>query len=117
MNINYKDLESSELDFVGIAQENEIANGERLFVEIDEFNIVVLNIAGKLFAIGDVCSHDDGPIGDGELEEHEVICPRHGARFDLRSGKALTLPAVIDIPAYPIRIIDGQIEVGLPKDK
>ena len=117
MSLNYKEFDPSELDFVGIAQEDEVVNGERLFLEIDNFNIVVFNVAGKLFAIGDVCSHDDGPVGDGELEEHDVICPRHGAHFDLSSGKALTLPAVIDIPAYPIRIIKGQIEVGLPKDK
>ncbi|MBW8010525.1 MAG: non-heme iron oxygenase ferredoxin subunit [Chloroflexi bacterium] len=116
MSFNYQDLDASELDFVGVAREDEIANGERLFVEVDEFNIVVFNIAGKLFAIGDVCSHDNGPVGDGELEDHEVICPRHGAHFDVRDGKVLSFPAVVDIPAYPIRIIDGQVEVGLPKE-
>ena len=57
-------------------------NGERLFVEIDEFELVVFNIAGKFFAIADVCSHDNGPVGDGEFEsEFEISCPRHGARF------------------------------------
>lgn len=117
MSVNYTDLEASDLEYVGVGQDDEIANGERLFVEIDDLKIVIFNIAGNFFAIGDICSHDDGPVGDGELEGHQVICPRHGAHFDLRSGKALTLPAVIDIPAYPIRIIDGQIEVGIPNDK
>jgi 3-phenylpropionate/trans-cinnamate dioxygenase ferredoxin subunit len=117
MSINYKELDTSKLDYVGVAREDEIANGERIFVEIDDFNVVVFNIAGKLFAIGDICSHDDGPLGDGELENHEVICPRHGAHFDVRNGKVLSFPAVVDIPAYPIRTIEGQIEVGIPKEK
>ena len=53
-------------------------------------------------------------MGHGELEGNEIICPRHGARFDVRSGKVTALPAVIDIPAYPVRVVDGQIEVGVP---
>jgi 3-phenylpropionate/trans-cinnamate dioxygenase ferredoxin subunit len=75
---------------------------------------VIFNIAGGLFAIGDVCSHDDGPLGDGMLDGEQVVCPRHGARFDLRSGEALGLPAVVDIPAYPVRVVEAQIEVGIP---
>ena len=93
-----------------------LPNGERLFVEIDEAYLVVFNIAGDFYAIEDVCSHDDGPLGDGDLEGHEVACPRHGARFDMRTGKALTLPAVEDISAYPVQIMDGKIQVGLPKE-
>ena len=85
-------------------------------MEIDEEPIVVFNIAGQYYAVGDVCSHDDGPVGDGELEGFEVICPRHGARFDVRSGKVLSLPAIVDIPAYPVRVMDGQLEIGLPLD-
>jgi 3-phenylpropionate/trans-cinnamate dioxygenase ferredoxin subunit len=75
---------------------------------------VVFNIAGNFFAIGDVCTHDDGPLGDGELDGYQVICPRHGARFDVRNGKAMALPAVMDTPSYPVRVIDGKIEVGIP---
>ncbi|MDI6770067.1 MAG: non-heme iron oxygenase ferredoxin subunit, partial [Anaerolineales bacterium] len=74
------------------------------------------NIAGNLYAIADVCSHDEGPLGDGDLEGHEIACPRHGARFDIRSGQALQLPAVVDIPAYPVRVRGDMIEIGIPKD-
>jgi 3-phenylpropionate/trans-cinnamate dioxygenase ferredoxin component len=111
---NYLKLDSEEVEFIPIAGVGDLPPGERLFVEIDGHPIVVFNLAGGLFAIADVCSHDDGPVGDGVVEGDEVICPRHGARFDIRSGKALGLPAVVDIPAYPVRVVEGQIELGLP---
>ena len=115
MTVNYTEFDAERLEFVAVANEADLSNGERLFVEIDDFQIVVFNIAGKYFAIADVCSHDDGPVGDGEFEsEFEIACPRHGARFDVRTGEAVTLPAIIDIPAFPVRIVDGEIEVGIP---
>jgi 3-phenylpropionate/trans-cinnamate dioxygenase ferredoxin subunit len=115
MSVNYTQVDPEKLEFVPVAGVEDLPSGERLFLEIDDFNIVVFNIAGDLYAIADICSHDDGPLGDGELEsEHSIACPRHGARFDIRSGKALTLPAVVDIPAYPVRVNHGQIEVGIP---
>ncbi len=114
MTFTYTHLGPKEVDFVAVAAEDELPNGERIFVQVDDYSIVLFNIAGQYFAIGDICSHDNGPVGEGELEEFQIICPRHGARFDVRNGQALTLPAVIDIPAYPVRVADGQIEVGLP---
>jgi 3-phenylpropionate/trans-cinnamate dioxygenase ferredoxin subunit len=115
MMYDYTRLDPVEVEFVAIAPQADLPPGERLFVELDGKPIVVFNLAGQLFAIGDVCSHDNGPLGDGDVEEEEVVCPRHGARFDLRSGKAASLPAVVDIPAYPVRVVDGIIEVGTPK--
>ena len=112
--LNYNTLDADQCEFVEIAPVSEIPNGERLFVEIDETPIVVFNIGGDFYAIGDLCSHDDGPLGDGDLDGFEVLCPRHGASFDVRSGKVLSLPAIVDIPAYPVRIVDGKIEIGLP---
>jgi len=117
MTVNYTQFDSDKLEFVIVARGGDIKNGERLFVEIDEYEIVVFNIAGKLFAIADVCSHDDGPVGDGDFEsEYEIACPRHGARFDVRTGEAVTLPAIIDIPAFPVRVVNGNVEVGIPID-
>jgi 3-phenylpropionate/trans-cinnamate dioxygenase ferredoxin subunit len=112
---NYKMQDAAELQWVEIAPEADLPNGERLFVEIDRTAIVVFNIAGGLYAIADLCSHDDGPLGDGEVRDFAVTCPRHGAAFDVRTGKVLALPATEDIPAYPTRVHDGQIEVGLPR--
>ena len=114
--MNYTELDPSECEFFEIAAAADVPNGERLFVEIDEVYLVLFNIGGQIFAIEDVCSHDDGPLGDGDLDRYEVACPRHGARFDVRTGKALTLPAVKDISAYPVKIVDGKVQVGLPKE-
>jgi len=112
---NYNNLSETECEFIPVASTDEIPNGERLFFEIDAEAIVVFNIGGAYFAIGDVCSHDEGPLGDGSIEnEYDISCPRHGAHFDIRTGKVLSLPAVVDIPAYPVRVVDGQIEIGLP---
>lgn len=112
---NYTTLDESKAEFIEIAPASELPNGERLFVDLGDKPIVILNIAGKLFALGDICTHDDGPLGDGMIEGNNIVCPRHGGEFDVRDGKAVQMPAVVDIPAYPVRVVDGMIQVGLPK--
>jgi 3-phenylpropionate/trans-cinnamate dioxygenase ferredoxin subunit len=111
---NYKLLKPEECEFVTVADVGDLPPGERLFIEIDQRSIVLFNIAGQYYAIADLCSHDDGPLGDGDLDGLEIICPRHGARFDIRTGKVLALPAVEDIPAYPVQLTAGEIQVGVP---
>ena len=113
--MNYKMLDPSECEFFEIGDIEDLPNGERIFAEIGETYLVIFNVGGDYYAIEDLCSHDDGPLGDGDTEGFEIICPRHGARFDVRTGKALTFPAVEDIPAYPLQVIEGKILVGLPK--
>jgi 3-phenylpropionate/trans-cinnamate dioxygenase ferredoxin component len=112
---NYTILDPSKVEFLEIAPADQLPDGERMFIEVEGKSIVIFNLAGTLFAIGDICSHDNGPVGDGEIEENEIICPRHGARFDIRSGRATSLPAVVDIPAYPVRVVEGIVEIGMPK--
>ena len=114
---NYIKLNPDQLEYIEVAGAEQLGNVERLYIEIDRQPIVVFNIAGGLFAIADVCSHDDGPVGDGEIDGDEIVCPRHGAHFDLRTGKVRSLPAVVDIPAYPVRLREGKIEVGIPKEQ
>ncbi len=113
---NYTQIDESKIEYVEIAPASELPNGERLFVEIEGKPIVIFNIAGQLFSIADVCSHDDGPVGEGQLDGFSITCPRHGAQFDVRSGKVLRMPAVVDIPAYPVRVVDGMIQLGIPKE-
>jgi 3-phenylpropionate/trans-cinnamate dioxygenase ferredoxin subunit len=114
---NYIQLDPAELEFIKVADEDELLPGERLFVAIDEAQIIIFNLAGILYAIGDVCSHDGNVLDDAPVEGHDVVCPRHGARFDVRNGKAVSLPAVVDIPAYPVRVRERQIQVGVPKQQ
>jgi 3-phenylpropionate/trans-cinnamate dioxygenase ferredoxin subunit len=106
--------DSPKLEYLTVATVDELGDGQRKLLEIDGDPIVVFNIAGEYFAIADVCSHDEGPVGEGDLDGHEIECPRHGARFDLRSGKALRLPAVVAIPVYPVRVVGDEIQIGLP---
>jgi 3-phenylpropionate/trans-cinnamate dioxygenase ferredoxin subunit len=112
---NYAVLDPTLVEYIEIAPADQLPEGERIFLEVGGKSIVIFNLAGKLFAIGDVCTHDNGPVGDGEIEETEIICPRHGGRFDIRTGKATSLPPVVDIPSYPVRVVEGMIEVGMPK--
>ncbi|MBE9523498.1 MAG: non-heme iron oxygenase ferredoxin subunit [Chloroflexi bacterium] len=114
--MTYNQLDPEKCEFFAVAAVDELPNGQRLYLEIDDLYLIVFNIADNYFAIADLCSHDEEPLDDGELDGHAVICPRHGARFDVRTGQALTPPAVEAIPAYPVRVHKGNIEVGLPKE-
>jgi 3-phenylpropionate/trans-cinnamate dioxygenase ferredoxin subunit len=76
----------------------------------------VYNLHGEYFAIEDRCSHDDGPLAEGDFDcdEGVAICPRHGANIDIRSGRALTLPAVEPVDTFPVRVEDGMVKVEVP---
>lgn len=104
------------IEYFEIIPASELPNGERLFIEIEGRSLVIFNIAGQYFSIADICSHDNGPVGEGDLEGFNVVCPRHGGEFDVRSGKAVQLPVVEDIPAYPVQVRDGTIFIGIPKE-
>ena len=93
----------------------ELPEGERKIVEVDGIEIGVFNCGGEFFAIEDRCSHDDGPLceGDWEPDECVVVCPRHGSRFDIRSGRPLTLPAYEPVATYPVTVRDGIVVVDV----
>jgi 3-phenylpropionate/trans-cinnamate dioxygenase ferredoxin subunit len=109
---NHLDLE--KFTFYPILAMDDLVSGERIFIEVDNEPVVVFKVGEQVYAIGDRCTHDDGPLGEGDLSDHQVTCPRHGAKFDIITGKALTLPAVEPTTVYPVRIVDGQIEIGVP---
>lgn len=110
----YDKVDPATADYVAVATTDELPNGTRKLLEVDGRALAVFNIAGTFYCIADVCSHDDGPVAEGDLAGYEIECPRHGARFDVRQGKVLSFPAIVDIPAYPVRVDGHDILVGLP---
>ena len=104
------------MSWVNAGSTDDLEPGRVKVVEIGDERIALCNVDGTFYAIDDECSHDGGPLGEGDLEGFNVICPRHGAEFDVRTGKVVQLPAVEDIPAYPVQVRDGMIFVGVPKE-
>lgn len=101
--------------YVRVAAAEEIPAGDRLLVELEGVRIAVFNLDGSYYAIEDLCTHDGGPLVEGEiLEGCQVECPRHGARFDIRTGEALSMPAFEPTPAYDVQVEDGQVYVEEP---
>jgi 3-phenylpropionate/trans-cinnamate dioxygenase ferredoxin subunit len=103
------------LAFEAVATVNQLPPGERIVVEMGERYIAVFNVDGNLYAIEDVCTHDGGPLGEGELLDDEpqnpkVECERHGATFELTSGKP-TFPAVVPVDRFPVKIEGDNILV------
>ena len=86
---------------------DDVPEGEMILVEVDEQLVILFQFAGKFYCIDDICTHDGGTLSDGEHEGCEIVCPRHGAKFDVRTGKALCMPATQDTIAHEVRV-DGQ---------
>jgi len=100
--------------FVTVARTNEIEPGTVHVVEIDGRSLCVgLTEDGEWGAIDNVCTHDGGVLGEGELDENAVECPRHGGRFDLFSGRVLALPPVVPVRAYAARTIGDEVQVEI----
>lgn len=89
-----------------VAATSDVPVGEIRVVECDGRSLALSNVDGALYAIDNRCTHDNGPLGEGRLRNGRVICPRHGAAFDARTGKVLSLPAVRSVAAYPVTV-DG----------
>jgi 3-phenylpropionate/trans-cinnamate dioxygenase ferredoxin subunit len=89
-----------------VAKAGAIPAGTMQRVEVDGDAILLCNVGGKLYAVADLCTHDGGALDGGELDGERVMCPRHGAYFDVTTGAALTLPAVTPLPTYTVRV-DG----------
>lgn len=102
---------TAETPYVRLGEASAIPVGTCRDFKVEGGSLLVCNAEGAFYAIADVCSHDGAPLGDAELFECEVECPRHGARFDVRSGKATALPAVRPVATYPVREVDGFLEV------
>lgn len=101
-------------EFVKVGRVEDIPQGERIWHEFEEDTVVIFNVNGEIYCIADVCTHDGGPLGNGDLDGYAVECPRHGARFDVRNGKVLSLPATEDVRSYAVKVENGDIYVESP---
>jgi 3-phenylpropionate/trans-cinnamate dioxygenase ferredoxin subunit len=94
-----------------VARVRDIAPGTTRRVTVDAENVLLCNVDGTFYAIEDLCTHDGGELDQGELEECRIMCPRHGAYFDVQTGAALTLPAILPLRTFPVRIEGDDIFV------
>ncbi|TMC37636.1 MAG: non-heme iron oxygenase ferredoxin subunit [Chloroflexi bacterium] len=101
-------------EFVTVAHESDVAPGDVKVVEANGRSLCLGHCDdGTWGAIDNVCTHDGGVLGEGELEDCLVECPRHGARFDLATGEVKALPAVFPVNAYPVRVVNGQVQIDV----
>jgi 3-phenylpropionate/trans-cinnamate dioxygenase ferredoxin subunit len=101
-------------EFVKVANAADIEDGQRVLVEVDDVIVAIFKVDGEFYCIEDVCTHDGGPVAEGALDGFEIECPRHGALFDIRDGRALTMPAVVPVPTYQVKVEGDEIFVELP---
>lgn len=94
-----------------VAKKSEIAPGTTHRVIVGGTEVLLCNVDGEIYAIQDVCTHDGGELDQGELEDCRIRCPRHGAYFDVKTGEALTLPAILPVPTYEVRVEGDDIFV------
>lgn len=102
-------------EFVKVAALDEIPVGGSKLVEIEDIRVALFNLDGEIYAIEDVCTHDGGPLVEGAIVNGcEVMCPRHGARFDIRTGAALSFPAFEATPSYAVRVEGNEVWIESP---
>lgn len=98
-------------EWVTVARADALAPGEWRVVDVDDTQIAIFNLDGRLYAIENVCTHDGGQLTGGAVEGDQIVCPRHGARFCIRTGAALSAPAYEPTDTFPVRVENGEIQV------
>jgi 3-phenylpropionate/trans-cinnamate dioxygenase ferredoxin subunit len=103
-------------EFVQVCKVTDVPDPGKLVVEVEDRIVALFHLDGELWALDDLCTHDGGTLADGELEGHTIICPRHGARFDVRTGQALTMPATKATAAHQVKVEGNDVFVRLAED-
>ena len=100
-------------EFVKIASKDDLSEGEMKLVELDDRLVILFRVDEQFYCLDDVCTHDGGTLSDGELKGCEIECPRHGARFDVRTGDALSMPATQATVAHEVQVDGNDVLVKL----
>jgi 3-phenylpropionate/trans-cinnamate dioxygenase ferredoxin subunit len=103
-------------DFIRICKVSEIPDPGKQVFEVDDRFVVLFHVVGRFYALDDSCTHDGGPLGEGTLSGIEIACPRHGAKFDIRDGRVLSMPAVSDTTAHEVKVEGGEVFVRVNED-
>ena len=100
-------------DIIDICRLEELPPGATRIMAWEDLEIGVVNCDGEIFAIEDRCSHDDGPLAEGPVDQAKctIECPRHGSLFDLRTGRPITLPAYVPVDTFPVLVENGLIKL------
>lgn len=98
-------------DFVTVASRTDFESGDRIVVEVRGRYVAIFMVGGNFYAIEDVCTHDDGPLAEGELYGMEIECPRHGARFEITTGKVMAMPATQPVTRYEVRLVGDDVQI------
>jgi 3-phenylpropionate/trans-cinnamate dioxygenase ferredoxin subunit len=100
-------------DFIRVAKVSDLTDPGKTLVEVEDRLVALFKVGGEFFAIDDVCTHDGGPLAEGTLENHTIACPRHGAKFDIRTGYALTMPATQPTARHDVKVVGDEVLVRL----
>jgi metal-sulfur cluster biosynthetic enzyme/nitrite reductase/ring-hydroxylating ferredoxin subunit len=103
-------------EFIRVASLNDLADPGRQLVELDDRVVVLIRVGSEIFCLDDVCTHDGGPLSDGPLMGEAIACPRHGAKFDIRTGKPLSMPATKATQAHEVKLEGTEVFVRLQED-
>ncbi len=100
-------------EFITVAKLADLPSGSIKAFTAGDFHLALANVGGQIYALEDVCTHDGGPLGQGEILDYEVECPRHGARFDVRTGAVTAFPAVVGVKTFAVRVEGSEVQVAI----
>ena len=103
-------------EFVKVAKVSEIPDPGKRMLEVKDSVVVLFHVGGQFYCLDDVCTHDGGPLGEGRLCDHAIACPRHGAQFDIRTGKPLTMPAIVPTLAHDVKVEGDDVYVKIREE-
>jgi len=100
-------------EFVKVATVDEVPPGSSIVVSVEDEPLALFNVDGEFYALADTCSHAEASLSEGELDGYVVACPLHGARFDVRDGRVLSMPAVVGVASYAVRVEGQDLLIGM----
>jgi 3-phenylpropionate/trans-cinnamate dioxygenase ferredoxin subunit len=103
-------------NFIPVLKTSELPEAGKTVVEVGDRIVALFHVSGTFWALDDICTHDGGTLAEGQLEDHTIACPRHGAKFDIRDGRALTMPATQPTVAHEVKVEGDQVLIRLNED-